>query len=201
MWGRGGAASRRVTYSGPVDTVYLGAWRRDALLRLGGFDEALVRNQDDELSLRIVRGGGVVWQSATIRSSYAPRASFTALYRQFYQYGYWKVPVIRKHRMPASPRHLAPFALVSAVGALALLAIGWQPARLACGAVSALYAAVALANAVVVAHAPHRWRDTCGIAWACACMHIGYGIGFGHALVEVVLLRRAPGAAATRLTR
>ncbi|MDE2147333.1 MAG: glycosyltransferase, partial [Burkholderiales bacterium] len=60
-FGSGGAASRRIDFTGAVDTVYLGAWRRDELLRLGGFDERLVRNQDDELALRITRGGGLVW--------------------------------------------------------------------------------------------------------------------------------------------
>jgi len=82
-FGSGGAASRRADFSGEVDTVYLGAWRRSELVRLGCFDESLVRNQDDELNLRITRGGGRVWQSAAMRSRYTPRASFAALFRQF----------------------------------------------------------------------------------------------------------------------
>lgn len=200
-FGSGGAASRRLDYSGPVDTVYLGAWRRDELLRLGGFDESLVRNQDDELNLRIVRGGGVVWQSADIRSTYTPRGSFAALFRQFHQYGYWKVPVIRKHRLPASPRHLAPFAFVAVLAGLSLLAPWWSLARGALVGVLAVYLVAALVNAAALARAPHRLRDTFGIAWAIVCMHTGYGLGFGRALLDVLVLRRAPGAAATRLTR
>ena len=200
-FGSGGAASRRIDFSGPVDTVYLGAWRREELLRLGGFDEYLVRNQDDELNLRIVRSGGVVWQSATIRSTYTPRGSFTALFRQFHQYGYWKVPVIRKHRLPASPRHLVPFAFVAGLAALAVLAPWSMLAQGALVGVLAVYAVAALVNAAMLARAPHRLRDTLGIAAAIACMHLGYGLGFGRALVEVLLLRRTPGAAATRLTR
>ena len=200
-FGSGGAASRRVDFSGPVDTVYLGAWRREDLLRLGGFDESLVRNQDDELNLRIVRSGGVVWQSAAIRSTYTPRGSFVALFRQFHQYGYWKVPVIRKHRLPASPRHLAPFAFVAGLAALAVLAPWSMLAQGALAGVLAVYAMAALANAALLARAPHRLRDTLGIAAAIACMHLGYGLGFGRALVEVLLLRRTPSSAATRLTR
>jgi glycosyltransferase involved in cell wall biosynthesis len=198
-FGSGGAASRRLDYSGPVDTVYLGAWRRSDLLALGGFDEALVRNQDDELNLRITRGGGRVWQSAAIRSSYAPRASFAALFRQFYQYGYWKVPVIRKHRLPASPRHLVPFAFVAVLALLALAGVAWAPARWALAGVLGLYAAAALTNALALR--PGTARDALGVAWSFACMHAGYGLGFGRGLLDFALLRRAPHAAATRLTR
>jgi len=198
-FGSGGAASRRTDYTGEVDTVYLGAWRRDDLLRLGGFDEALVRNQDDELNLRIVRSGGRVWQSAAIRSQYAPRASFAALFRQFYQYGYWKVAVIRKHRLPAAPRHLVPFAFVALLVVLALAGFAWRPAWGALGVLAVLYTGAALVNAWALAAG--SLREAVGIAWAFGCMHFGYGVGFGHALIDRVLLRRGTRDAATRLTR
>lgn len=197
--GSGGAASRRADYSGPVDTVYLGAWRRADLLRLGGFDEVLVRNQDDELNLRIVNGGGTVWQSADIRSRYTPRGSFAALFRQFYQYGYWKVPVIRKHRLPASPRHLVPFAFVAVLALLAALSLPFAAARVALAALVAVYGGATLAAGWQAAGA-ERGRAP-GIAWAIACMHLGYGLGFGRALLDFAVLRRAPGAHATQLTR
>jgi succinoglycan biosynthesis protein ExoA len=195
-FGSGGAASRRADLEGPVDTVYLGAWRRDTLREAGGFDEALVRNQDDELALRLVRAGGVVWQSASIRSWYTPRASFLALFRQFYQYGYWKVAVIRKHRLPAAPRHLVPFAFVALLLLLALAGLAWRPAWWALAGVGGLYAAAALANAVLLAPA-----QALGVAWSFVCMHAGYGLGFGRALLDTFVLRRGPGAAVTRLTR
>lgn len=199
-FGAGGAASRRQDLTGEVDTVYLGAWRRDTLLRLGGFDEALVRNQDDELALRIVRGGGRVWQSAAIRSSYVPRASFLALFRQFWQYGYWKVAVIRKHRLPASPRHLVPFAFVATLAVLALAA-PWSGIAASAGAVLlAVYAAAALAAAAVpMPPWRHPWRWL-AVAWAFACMHVGYGLGFARGLLDHALRRRA-GTQATTLTR
>ena len=48
----GGARGHNAKYSGPVDTVYLGCWRREVFDRIGFFDEELVRNQDDEFNLR-----------------------------------------------------------------------------------------------------------------------------------------------------
>lgn len=198
-FGSGGATSRRADHSGEVDTVYLGAWRRSELLRWGGFDEALVRNQDDELNLRIVRGGGRVWQSAAIRSRYKPRASFMTLLRQFYQYGYWKVPVIRKHRLPASLRHLAPFAFVAGLVLLAVAGLVWPWSWAVLAGLLGLYAMLALVAAWPLAQDTRC--DVPGIAWACACMHLGYGVGFALALVQIGLLRRRAGDAATRLTR
>ncbi len=108
----GGARFHNEDYEGYVDTVTYGCWRKATFDRFGLFDEELVRNQDDEHNLRIIRGGGKVWQSPRIRSYYRPRGSLAALFQQYSQYGYWKVRVIRKHRLPASPRHLVPGAFV-----------------------------------------------------------------------------------------
>ena len=93
-FGSGGAKFHDTAYEGLVDTVPYGCWRRATLERAGLFDESLIRNQDDELNLRIVRGGGRVWQSPRIRSWYWPRASLRTLFAQYFQYGFWKVRVM-----------------------------------------------------------------------------------------------------------
>src|SRR5712671_5833877 len=104
----GGARWHNPNYEGPADTVFGGVYRREVFARIGLFDEQLARNQDDELNFRLIRAGGKIWQSPAIRSWYRPRGSLVALFRQYRQYGYWKVRVIQKHRMPASWRHLVP---------------------------------------------------------------------------------------------
>lgn len=114
----GGALSRDLAYEGEADTVYLGAWPRATFERFGGFDEALVRNQDDEHNLRIHRGGGRIWQSSAIRSVYFPRGSKADVFRQYRQYGYWKPFVMKKHGQAAALRHLIPGAFVGVLIAL-----------------------------------------------------------------------------------
>ena len=91
----GGARGHDPDYSGPVDTVYLGCWRREIFDRIGFFDEELVRNQDDEFNLRIVRSGGRVWQSVKIKSWYYSRESLRHLFAQYVQYGYWKARILQ----------------------------------------------------------------------------------------------------------
>jgi len=102
----GGAKAHDENYEGWVDTVAYGCWRKTTLVQLGLFDEALVRNQDDELNLRLTRAGGKIWQSRAIVSWYSPRAALSSLFRQYFQYGFWKVAVIRKHGLAGFLAHL-----------------------------------------------------------------------------------------------
>jgi GT2 family glycosyltransferase len=196
----GGARFHDETYEGYLDTVTYGCWPRAGFERFGYFDETLVRNQDDEHNLRISRAGGRIWQSARIKSWYSPRGSLSALFRQYYQYGYWKVRVIRKHRLPASPRHVVPALFVA--GLLVCLAGApflW-PFRWA-GALAAGCYGVALLAASFRTAALAGWRMLPVLPVVFAMFHFGYGIGFLHGALDGLILKRGPWAGATTLTR
>jgi succinoglycan biosynthesis protein ExoA len=200
-FGSGGALSRRADYNGKVDTVYLGTWWRSDLLRLGGFDEDLIRNQDDELCLRITRLGGLIWQSSAIKSTYVPRNSLKALWAQYHQYGYWKVLVIRKHRIPASVRHIVPIAFIAGV-AMSLLLMPVHPVFGLLGLIlSVAYLSASVAAALQVASRPYQVREILCVVGAFSCMHFGYGFGFAKGILDFFLLRRGPSLAMSRLTR
>lgn len=174
-WVAGGARSRSLVYEGEVDTVYLGCWPRATFERFGGFDESLVRNQDDEHNLRIVLGGGRIWQSPTIRSVYSPRDSLAALWRQWLQYGYWKPFVMKKHGQAAAWRHRVPGLFVAALALAALLALmGAGAAPLL--ALLGLYAAVLAALSLAVASAS-SWALLWRLPLVVAAQQIGYGVG------------------------
>jgi len=181
----GGARFHDENFEGPVDTVTYGCWRASTLERLGLFDENLVRNQDDELNLRTTRAGGVVWQSPRVRSWYSPRPSFGALFRQYFQYGFWKVAVIRKHRLPGSWRHLVPGAAVLLGAALV---VAWLAAVLTrspwAGTIAAVSLVLALgyvacsAVASAMAARRHGWDLLPLLPMAFAVFHVAYGLGF-----------------------
>lgn len=196
----GGALAHNVTHEGPVDTVYLGCWRKEVLERLGGFDEELVRNQDDELNLRIVRGGGTVWQSTRINSWYCPRASIRRLFRQYMQYGYWKVRVIQKHRLPASWRHLVPPVFVLVMAALIVASTVSPGARVGALLVSTTYS-VALVGAAIMTAKDTEWILLPVLPVVIACFHFGYGIGFFYGVWDFIIRRRAPSRRMSSLTR
>jgi len=198
-WVAGGAASRRLGWSGWVDTVYLGCWPRASFDRFGGFDETLVRNQDDEHNLRIRRGGGRVWQSAAIRSSYRPRASLAQAFRQYLQYGYWKPFVMRKHGQVASLRQLVPGLFVAGAGLFALSALVGHAGPLV--AWLALYGAAvcALTAAVAVERRPGA-AALLRVPAVIAAYHLGYGLGSLWGWFDV-LRGRAGAARFSQLTR
>src|SRR5207245_4972614 len=64
-------------------------------------------------------------------------SSFASLFRQYFQYGFWKVAVIRKHRLPASWRHLVPGTFVLGNCLFLAAVILRQTSMLACPSWSA----------------------------------------------------------------
>jgi len=179
-----------------VDTVYCGAYRPIVFERAGLFDEGLVRNQDDDLAFRIRAAGGTVILDPSIRSHYVPRGSLRRVARQYFEYGYWKVALTRKHRRVISCRSLAPAALLGSLGVLLVLAPFFAAARVLLGAELAAYVTTAAIFAVVAARThgePLRLAPR--IATVFPAFHFGYGVG-----ILTGLLRRAraePSPAAT----
>jgi hypothetical protein len=174
----GGASFHNENFEGWVDTVPFGCWERRTLITAGLFDETLVRNQDDELNLRLTRAGGRIWQNPQIRCWYATRDSLGNLFRQYFQYGFWKVAVIRKHRLPSSWRHLVP-ALFIAANMLCAAAIAIDPVR-AFRAWTLLFTCY-LGGLLAASALTARSRGTFGAVYlpaVFATFHISYGLGF-----------------------
>ncbi len=94
--------------AGEVDTVYLGAFRKDALLAAGGFDERFTRAQDWELNFRLRSVGGIIYFDPRLIVTYRPRPSVLALAKQYFNYGRWRRVVSRTHQGTINYRYLAP---------------------------------------------------------------------------------------------
>ena len=106
--------------AGPVDTVYLGAFRKEALIAIGGFDERFTRAQDWELNFRLRSNGGLIHFDPRLVVTYRPRSTVKALARQYFEYGRWRRVVSRRHEGTINYRYLAPpFTVV--VNALSLI--------------------------------------------------------------------------------
>jgi glycosyltransferase involved in cell wall biosynthesis len=173
--GVGGSRFHYAQVEEDAESVYMGTFRRDVFERFGYFDEGLVRNQDDEFNYRVRARGGRVRLVPSMRSVYSPRESIRALFRQYFQYGYYKIRVASLHPGMMRPRHVVPSIFVLAILALASAAIAVPPAGVLLAAVLLLHAAASLGFSL---------REGIGdpAAWtlvpaATLALHTAYGSG------------------------
>lgn len=159
--------------AGPADTVYLGVFRRAALDRVEGYDEAFLRAQDWEMNHRIRATGGTVWFQPRMRVSYRPRPNVRALGRQYFHYGRWRRVVARQHRGTINLRYLAPPTALVAIAVGAVGGIFFWPAWLVPGA----YFAGILAASIPLGRG-EGMRTRLSIPVALATMHLAWGAGF-----------------------
>ena len=94
--------------AGAADTVYLGTFKKSAIMQAGGFDEKYIRAQDWELNHRLRLNGGLIWFDPRLVVTYRPRDTFGKLAKQYFEYGRWRRAVSRKHQGTVNFRYLAP---------------------------------------------------------------------------------------------
>ena len=158
--------------AGEVDTVYLGAFRKEALLAAGGFDERFTRAQDWELNFRLRQAGGVVYFDPRLVVTYRPRSTVKALAKQYFEYGRWRRVISRRHQGTINYRYLAPPFTVAAT--LLSLILGWLVSPFLF--IPALvYAVFILIASVVIGKSVGEFLCLPTILLT---MHISWGLGF-----------------------
>jgi glycosyltransferase involved in cell wall biosynthesis len=175
-----GVGSARFHYSDCeewVDTVYLGAWPRAVFERIGLFDEELVRDQDDEFNYRLRKAGGRILLCPDIKSRYTGRSRLWGLWKQYFQYGCWKVRVLQKHPRQMQARQFVPPTFVAALLGSALLAFFASWGLLLLGLIGGAYL---LANgaASLITAGRKGWRHLPLLPLIFAILHFSYGLGF-----------------------
>ncbi|MFF4411339.1 ExoA family glycosyltransferase [Streptosporangium sp. NPDC001559] len=171
--GVGGARFHTGGTAGPADTVYLGVFRREALERVGGYDEHFQRAQDWEMNHRIRETGGLVWFQPRMRVSYRPRPSVKALAKQYFHYGRWRRVVARTHEGTINLRYLAPPAAVLAILlGLVVSPFFWPGLLLPGGYLAAILAGSALTGSGLPTSALLR------LPLVYMTMHMSWGWGF-----------------------
>jgi succinoglycan biosynthesis protein ExoA len=197
----GGALFHNIDYEGNLTTVTYGCWRKQTLTEIGLFDEQFVRNEDDELNLRTVRNGGKILQSRRIKSWYYPRDSIRLLFKQYLQYGYWKVRIIQKHKMAASYRHIVPAVFVTFLLILGIGAAFNRYVAYSFAVVMSAYMSASLGFSLCLCSKLSKLRFLPVLPAVFAAYHFGYGCGFLRGIIDFWLLRRPASASLTELTR
>jgi glycosyltransferase involved in cell wall biosynthesis len=181
--GVGGAPFRVGGSEGPADSVYLGAFRRETLARLGGFDDGLRRAQDWELNYRIRQAGGTVWFCPDLRVGYHPRSTLAGLLRQFHDSGRWRRAVVGRHPSTLTPRYLAPALLLLTLVASLTFGAAGQVARPSVWmfdllVLTPLVYLLAVVLATVRAGRGLPWRARLLLPGVVVAMHLAWGAGF-----------------------
>ncbi len=190
-FGVGNAYFRTGQGSGYTDTVGMPMYRKEVFSKTGLFDEALIRNQDDEFNFRIQKAGGRIWLTLNTSVNYYVRPSWKKLFRQYYEYGYWKVYVNRKHRTVTTFRQLIPFLFVlflalAAIQSLLILRVSNFPLF-----ILLLYGSISLGSALKFSN---NAIDVVQIMYSFFLLHLSYGLGYAKGIVDFLLLHRNPSA-------
>jgi GT2 family glycosyltransferase len=190
-FGVGSAHFRTGAKGGEVDTVAFGLYRSEVFRNIGLFDEQLVRNQDDELNFRIIKAGGKIWLTLNTSVSYYVRASWKKLFWQYFQYGYWKVYVNRKHRTITTARQVVPlmFVLLILASFISLITTLY---------LNGLYAFIFIAYLIMAFLSALRYssrpKDIFEIIISFFILHFSYGTGYAKGIIHFMILRKQRGS-------
>ena len=189
VFGVGNAHFRLGSKQGYVDTVAFGAYKREVFNDIGYFDEELVRNQDDEFNYRLVQAGFRIYLSRNIRAKYYVRSSYKKLMQQYYQYGYWKVLVNKKHHTITTVRQVIPFLFVSFIGISGVLSF-------VSSSVLSLLVATMVVYTMLAGFFAYRATSSLSniplVVYSFLILHLGYGVGYLEGLLRFIIFNRRP---------
>jgi len=186
--GVGNSRGRLGNFDGWVGGVPYGAHHKWIVEKIGYFDEEFVRSEDDEFNMRVILGGGKMWMSNSIWSTYYARRSLRKLWRQYFQDGFWRIKVLQKHRRPGAVRRVVPLLFVLSLIILILAGFFWYGfwwlllIELTLYALALIYGAVDIGRKV-------GWKYSCLAPIVFAIIHFAYGLGSLWGIIRLVVLK------------
>ncbi len=171
--GTGGSPHRHVASGRYVDHGHHALMKRDLFVRVGGYCEAMVCNEDAELDYRINQAGGRIWLEPSAAIGYMPRSDVRALWKQYFRYGKGRAQTIRRHRLKPRVRQTLPLLVPIAAGLCLFSPIHWLFSipfaiwLLACGA-----------GGIAAAARDGKISSGLQVSLAAATMHAAWGCGF-----------------------
>jgi glycosyltransferase involved in cell wall biosynthesis len=197
-FGVGNAHFRTGGKDGFVDTVAFGTYNAEIFDKIGYFDEDLIRNQDDEFNFRLIKNGFKIYLSSNINAKYYVRASFKKLYRQYNQYGYWKVYVNKKHQSVTTIRQLFPMFFVSGIFVGAIMSLFSSLLLNVYMSVLGLYLFLAFNFSLKKSK---NIIEIFQIIYVFIILHFSYGLGYLEGMLNFIILNKSIENKHTELSR
>ncbi len=199
-FGMGLGNFRTLSRSGFTDTVTSPMYPAWVFKKIGYFDENLVRNQDDDFNYRVTKAGGKIYYEHDISLKYYVRGDYKKLYQQFFQYGYWKVYVNKKHNTVTTLRQLAPpifviylflFLWTSFFGVFVGI-IGGFPL------LTYIFLGLFMANNLVKENPK---LDVWDVFKTFPILHVSYGLGYLKGIFHFLLFNKQPSPKEKKISR
>lgn len=172
-----------------VDTVAFGMYKHEVFEKIGWFNEDLIRNQDDEFNFRVTKAGFRILFDPSIHCDYFVRGSYRKLWKQYFQYGFWKVYVNILHQQVTSIRQLFPAAFVL------YLLIWMTTLSISMGIfqISSIPAMMYLLAGLFFAlrKKKSKWLY---IALSFPILHLSYGLGYWKGIIQLGIFKIQPHA-------
>ena len=181
--GIGNAKHRFPDYEGYAEGAGFPTFKKEVFDNIGLYDEKFIKNQDDELNFRLTKSGGKIYLSSRVKSIYFVRETVSELFKQYFEYGFWRVAVIRKHKYPVSFRQLIPFLFFSSVILLSFLVLLVPGNYYFISLIlPAIYLTILIISGVIIAF---RFGYATGIKFplAVAVLQLSYALGFLKGLI------------------
>jgi glycosyltransferase involved in cell wall biosynthesis len=180
-----------------VDTASTPMYRKSIFSEIGLFDPELVRNQDDEFNFRVRQAGYSIVFTPSTTVDYFVRGNFRQLFKQYFQYGYWKTYVNRKHKTVTTMRQVIPALFIAFILIGASCSLFWPIMAWPYGLIWLLY----LTLGIYSARQANSWQEGLQIIFALFILHSAYGLGYIEGIWHFYLLKRNPAKTHASLSR
>ena len=188
--GVGGARYRVGGKAQYVDTVPFGAFYKNLIEEIGGFNETLLTNEDYEFNTRIRKSGGKIWFDPNIVSTYFARTTLRDLAAQYWRYGFWKVKMLQRYPESLKWRQGLPPIFVFTLLMLTILSLFIPIFRFVLLVEVMLYLVVLFLAGVQVALRERKLHYVIGVPLAIATMHFSWGVAFLWRWIDSALKKK-----------
>ncbi len=170
-----------------VETVPYGAYRREVFDRIGVFNEDLLANEDYELNARILKSGGKIFFDPEIKTKYIARENLRALWMQYFNYGFWKMKMLKENPRTLRLRQILPPAFVISLILGSIIAMFIPFFRWLMFLEISVYLVFLLTSTIKVVLREKKPGLIVGIPLSIMTMHVSWGLGFIYSFLKTLI--------------
>ena len=167
-----------------VDTVPFGLYKKSLLDELNGYDERLIRNQDIELSKRILKKGKDIYLIPSVSCNYYARESYGGIAKNNFRNGYWNLLTvyITRNAESLSIRHFVPLGFILSLFVSLLIGLFCLSGIFMLFGILTLYLLLIITVSISLVDTS---TSLFHLVWGFITLHFSYGLGSLAGLMRV----------------